>query len=106
MEVNISARHFELTPALKFYARDKISKIENYLGNVLSCHIVLFKDRYLYAVEVTIHSNHSIFTASAKSKNMYASIDMVVQKLKNQFKKHKNKSDRKFMRIIKKGGIL
>lgn len=106
MRINISARHFELTTALKIFAETKISKIENYLTDILSCHIVLFKDGYLYVAEVTMHTNHLTFTASAKSKDMYVAVNLVVQKLKSQFEKHKNKSDRKFVRILKEGRMV
>ena len=94
MKTNISARHFELTPALKSFVEDKISKIGNYADNILKCHVILYLDSYLYAAEVTVHGNHFNFNAKSKSKDMYNAIDKVVQKIINQIKKNKTKGNK------------
>jgi len=88
--LNISARHFELTPALKSFVEDKILKIEHYNKDILNCHVVLYLDSFLYVAEVTVHGSNFNLTAKAISKDMYDAIDKVVQKLSNQIKKIKD----------------
>ena len=54
------------------------------------------KDRYTF--ETAIYSRGTIIRAEECSNDMYASMDMVVEKLERQIRKHKTKLVREFAR--------
>jgi len=92
MEITVTFRHLEPRDALKEYATDKVSRIEKYLGNITEVHIILSHEKRAHIAEVIVHANRAKITAKEMHEdNMYASIDLVVDKIERQVKKHKDK---------------
>lgn len=92
MEMTVTFRHLEPSDALKNYAMEKVSRIEKYLSNITEVHIILTHEKLSNTAEVIVHANRSKITAREKDKdNMYASIDLMVDKLERQVKKKKDK---------------
>lgn len=84
---------FEPSEAIKNYATDKLQKLNLYfkeadelVANVL-CKVY---DGY-QVVEVTIPTKHIILRAEVKDQSVYSAIDLVIDKLETQIKKHKSK---------------
>jgi putative sigma-54 modulation protein len=92
MLVNISGHHIELTPALKSYAEAKMHKLEKHFKNITNVHVVLsLENKSLHKAEAEVHSAGAVITAAAESKDMYASIEALSDKLDKQIIKHKTK---------------
>lgn len=98
MNYNIRGQRFELTDALKDYVEKKLSKLERYfeapIGTDVNVTLSVLKD--LHSIEVTIYLPGVLLRAEVKSEDMYASTDLVVDKLERQIRKHKTKLNRKF----------
>lgn len=103
MKYNIRGVNIELTEALKDYVDKKISKLEKYfeapLASEASVTLSVIKD--MHTVEVTIPISGALLRAEVKNNDMYASIDLVVDKLERQIRKYKTKMNR---RIRQEGG--
>jgi len=92
MEMTVTFRHLEPSDALKDYAMDKVSRIEKYLSNITEVHIILSHEKRANTAEVIVHANRAKITAKETHEdNMYASIDLVADKIERQVKKHKDK---------------
>jgi putative sigma-54 modulation protein len=92
MEMTVTFRHLEPSDALKDYALDKVSRIEKYLSNITEVHIILSHEKRANTAEVVVHANRAKITAKeTHADNMYASIDLVADKIERQVKKHKDK---------------
>jgi len=77
---------------LRDYATDRVERIEKYLGNTAEVHIILSHEKHANIAEVIVHANRATITAKEQHEdNMYASIDLVVDKIERQVKKHKDK---------------
>ena len=98
MNFNIRGENIEVTAALRDYAEKKISKLERYFDTppTSDVHVTMsvFRDKQI--VEVTIPLNGVLLRAEEEHQDMYASIDLVVDKLERQIRKHKTKVNRKF----------
>ena len=93
MHTTITARHLKLTPALKEYITSKAEKFEHYVKPIIAVHVILnLAKSYLHAAEITIQTSHAFFSARAESRDMYASVDLVLEKMKKQLKKQKEKT--------------
>jgi len=93
MNIRVKANHVEITSALKEYAEKKLSKVDKFFDNIQSVVIELLvaenSDANLrQVVRTTVYASGSIIRAEAASKDMYASIDTVFDKLGVQLKKH------------------
>jgi putative sigma-54 modulation protein len=103
MKFGIRGEHLEVTEALRDYVEKKLSRLERYFDAPLSSevHVTLSVIKGLQTVEVTIPLAGAILRAEEKNNDMYASIDLVVDKLERQIRKLKTKANRK---IRQEGG--
>jgi putative sigma-54 modulation protein len=97
MKFNIRGANIEVTESLKDYVEKKIGKLERYFETTPNSdvHVTLSVVRELQSVEVTIPLIGVILRAEEKGNDMYASIDLVLEKLERQIRKHKTKVNRK-----------
>ena len=92
MEMTVTFRHLEPSDALREYVTERIARIEKYLGTTAEVHIILSHEKRANIAEVIVHANRATITAKEQHEdNMYASIDLVVDKIERQVKKHKEK---------------
>lgn len=91
MNITTTARHYQLTPALKEYAESKVKQLKKYFDNIVTAHIIFELEKYRQAVELTIHVNGKDFNGREVSEDMYASVDRVVEKLERQIRRYKGK---------------
>lgn len=93
MKFTIRGEKLEVTDAIKEYVTDKLSKMEKYFDNPEEINIkVLFSVRGReQKVEVTINSRTYDLRAEVSHSDMYAAIDLVLDKLETQMRKYKSK---------------
>lgn len=95
MKITTTARHYELTPALKDYAERKVLNLKKYFDQIGTAQITYSLEKYRHAVEISVHVNGRDFNSKEESEDMYASIDKVVDKLERQILKYKGKIKRR-----------
>jgi len=92
MQVNITFRNMFATDALRNHVQDKLGKVvDKYLDKVTEAHVTLSLERYLHHADVNLHAGHFHVRGKEKSEDMYASIDMAIDKIERQLKKHKER---------------
>ncbi len=91
MNIIVNGRNIEVTPALRKYAEEKISKFERYLSNITEAIITMTVEKYRHKVEVLLKANGILIQAEGVTGEIYSSIDDVVEKLEKQVKKYKEK---------------
>ncbi|MDQ0339922.1 putative sigma-54 modulation protein [Caldalkalibacillus uzonensis] len=98
MKFNIRGENIEVTPALRDYVEKKVGRLERYFQEDITSdvYVTLKVTRDQHSVEVTIPMPKLLLRAEEKSLDMYASIDLVVEKLERQIRKYKTKVNRKF----------
>ncbi|QRN95818.1 ribosome-associated translation inhibitor RaiA [Archangium violaceum] len=91
MQLNITFRQFGSSDSLKEYAKEKVERVNKYLDRAGEAHVVLSLERHLHHAEITIHSGSWVLRGRDKSEDMYASIDMAMDKIEAQLRKYKEK---------------
>ena len=91
MNIVTSARHLELTPALKNYAEEKVAKFDRYLTNVSEAKVTLILEKNVHKAEILLNVNGILIWAESSTGDIYSSIDEVIDKLDMQVKKYKGK---------------
>jgi putative sigma-54 modulation protein len=87
MEIIISGRHLVVTDSLRAYAEEKLQKIAAHVPKLTSARIVLDQEKAWQLVEITLHGKHLNLVATARTEEMYASIDEAIAKLDKQLHK-------------------
>lgn len=91
MNIIVTGRHLEITPALKSYAEKKIKRFDRYLSNIAEAIVTISVEKYRHKVEVLMKANGVLIQAEGVTGDVYSSIDEVTEKLERQVKKYKEK---------------
>ncbi|HEX5429825.1 MAG TPA: ribosome-associated translation inhibitor RaiA [Patescibacteria group bacterium] len=95
MNIQIKATNLELTASVKDYLDDKIGHLAKYV-KADEAKVELARDRHhrtgeVFRAEVMLIAGGKLMRADASSEDIYASIDLVVPKLREQIDKFKAK---------------
>jgi putative sigma-54 modulation protein len=95
MQINVTGRHLSVTEPIKEYARKKLESIGLDFPKIIDAHVILDVQKYRQICEIILTcTNHIHIEAEEVSENMYASIDVCVDKLARQMRKYKTKIQR------------
>jgi len=93
-EINVSVtfRHTESTPALMSYAIEKITHcVTKYVGYETNAHVVLSVEKRDHIAEVQVHSKGHDAAGKAVTGDLYSAIDKVTDTVEAQLRKQKDK---------------
>lgn len=98
MNYNIRGNKLEVTEAIREYVIKKLSKLERYFDTTPSSDVNVRLSVYNneQRIEVTIPMPQLVLRAEEHHADLYAAIDLVVNKLERQIRKYKTKINRKF----------
>ncbi len=92
MNITTTFRQMEGTDAVKSYAHDKVAKLQKFLRQAMRADITLSVDNKEHIAEVRISAGSTRLHGSERSDDMYASIDLVIDKLESQIRTIKGAS--------------
>ncbi len=93
MKLKVLSEKVKITPAIKAYIEEKICKLDKYFDspeNVEAKVMVRVKNNN-QMIEVTVPTKLFTLRAEECHSDLYAAIDLVVDKLEGQFRKHKTR---------------
>jgi len=93
MQIDISGQNVEVTQALRAYVTEKLEKLERHFGNLIAARVVLRLEKVQHIVDATVSvaGRPKDLHADAMAEDMYAAIDIMIDKLDRQVRKHKDK---------------
>ncbi len=91
MNVIVKGRNIDVTPALKEYVEKKIAKVVKQFKAVDDITAVLKVEKGNHIVEITVPASGILIRAQETTKDMYSSIDLVVEKIERQIHKYKTR---------------
>lgn len=91
MNIEITARHFDLTPELREHVESEVEGLTRFFDNIISSEVILDVEKYHQTAEIKARVYNTVITGTGDSNDMYASIEMAIDKVKTQLKKYKGK---------------
>jgi len=101
MQVQLSGQQIEITPALRERVEHQIDRLTRLDEKATSLSIVLLVDKLQQRAEGTLSVTGTKLHAEALASDMYASIDMLFDKLVSQLRKHREKVSDKHQREVR-----
>ncbi len=99
MNIAVTFKHIDSSDAIKQYAESKVLKLEKYLNNIMEAHVTLSIERVDHkesgVAQIKLSAKNLIVNAEEKSADIYSAIDLLLEKVESQIKKHKEKIRRK-----------
>ncbi len=91
MRVSVTFRHMEHQDKYRKYAEEKIGKLKKYLYNPVDANVVLTEEKHRSIAEIVIKADRTTIKGKETTNDMYKAIDMAIDKIEKQVKKHKDK---------------
>ncbi len=91
MLVTVKGKNVEVTDALKRYAEKKVQKLEKYFKDIKEAQVIQSVQRNWHIVEVQLEGDGILLRGEERTDDMYASIDLVVEKLERRVQRFKGK---------------
>jgi putative sigma-54 modulation protein len=95
MNLNVSGHQLEVTAAIRGYVSVKLERVRRHFDHVLDAHVTLSTSKLGQKAEVTLHIPGKELHCTCEHQDLYAAIDLLVDKLDRQVLKHKGKHSRR-----------
>ena len=89
--MKITGRHMDVTPALKRYIRTRFERLERYDVSLDRLEIVLSVTKLQHTAEVVCSIKGRRFQAKTSTREMYATVDQLADRLDGQIRKYKER---------------
>ncbi len=91
MNVEITGRHVEITPAIHSYVLKRLRKFIKIFGEDISFHVIIDVSKTRHTAEILLKTTLLDLTGKGQTEDMYSSILLAVDKIERQALKHKSK---------------
>ena len=93
MEIKVLGKGLEVTEAISDYVEKKLDRIDKYFESS-KAEVTIKTEKKEQIAETVIVANGEIYRAEAEEKDLYASIDKLVDILEGQIRKAKTKKEK------------
>ena len=91
MRLRITGRHLDITSALRSYVETRFGRLDRYELKIGSLQVVLGVEKLQHMAEVIGTVNGKPLQAKTSTREMYATIDALVDRVDGQFRKWKGR---------------
>jgi putative sigma-54 modulation protein len=91
MNLHMTGHHLEITPSIRDYVNTKMVRINRHFDHVIDVNMILSVEKLRQKIEANVHLSGKDIFAECENDDMYAAIDLLVDKLDRQIVKHKEK---------------
>ena len=91
MQVLVTFRHMDATPAIRKYAETKVQRVHKVMRRPIEAHVILEVSKRRHIAEITLSGEHLHVTAKEATADLYSAIDLAMDKIERQIQKHVSK---------------
>lgn len=93
MQVSMTGRHIEITDAMRGYMEEKAGKLGRFYDRIERIEVVVDQpSSSQHRVELVARADHkNTFVAQVDAGDFYEAVDLVVDKMEGQLRRHKEK---------------
>ena len=95
MQINLSGHHIEITDPLRDFVNSKFAKLERHFEQINNVQVTLTVEKLNQIAGAKLNVNGGEIFANSEHDDMYAAIDLLMDKLDRQLIKHKEKLNSK-----------
>lgn len=91
LQVTLSGRHVEITPALEDHVRKGIEKLTKFSDGILEVQAILSVEKLAHRAEINIGADGYSLHGESTTEDLYKSIDVAISRIQTQILRHKEK---------------
>lgn len=92
MQIQITGRHVDITDPIREFIDAKFARLTNHCDDITSAHVILSVEKGRQRAEAKLHIPGNDVFADSTEQDMYAALDLLLDKLDRQLIKHKEKA--------------
>jgi putative sigma-54 modulation protein len=91
MNLQLTGRHVDITPAIRGYVVAKLERINRHFDHVIDVEVIMTVEKLDQKIEANVHLSGKDIHVESNDADMYAAIDGLIDKLDRQILKHKER---------------
>lgn len=91
MNLSVTGHQLEVTPAIRSYITSKLERITRHFDHVIDVNVILSVEKLQQKAEASVHLRGKDLFAQSDDPDMYAAIDLLIDKLDRQVIEYKRK---------------
>ncbi|PLX90410.1 MAG: ribosomal subunit interface protein [Desulfuromonas sp.] len=91
MQIAVTFRHMESSDPVRSYVEEKLARVKKYIEEPIDAQVVLSVQKIVHRAEVTMVAKGLTMKSVEETSDMYAAIDLMVDKIERQLKRYKEK---------------
>jgi len=91
MNLSISGRHLDITPAIREYVRNKLARVLRHFDHVIDTQVMLSVEPLRHQAEITMRLPGKDIHCEAEQENLYAAIDTLIDKIDRKVVQYKDR---------------
>jgi putative sigma-54 modulation protein len=92
VQINTSIRHGHISDATQAMVQEKLEKLTRLYDRISALEITIdLEHRDMPAVDLKVSAKKHDFVAAGQAENLLAAVDIAVDKMEQQLRKHKEK---------------
>ena len=101
MKIQIQGDKIKVTKAIKDYIEEKLTRLDKYFKNSddIKCSVLIRVKNNLETIEVSIPTSKFYIRAEESNEDLYASIDLIVDKLERMIRKNKTRLNKHYKNV-------
>jgi len=92
MNLHLTGNKLPITPAIREYVEAKLERITHHFDHVIDVNFIMTIEKLEHKAEATVHIRGRDIFCESSAPDMYAAIDVLIDKLDRTIIKHKEKS--------------
>jgi putative sigma-54 modulation protein len=92
MNLQITGHHLDVTPAIREYIESKLERVLRHCDNVIDTKVMLSLEPLKHRAEITIRVRGKDLHCESSQDNLYAAIDVLMDKIDRQVIEYKNRA--------------
>lgn len=91
MQLTVTFRHLESSDALKKYVEERTNRLTKYVDRPMEGQVTLTVQKFRHIADVVLNADGLRIAGQEAHDDMYAAIDLVMDKIERQVKKYREK---------------
>ena len=92
MNLTVTGHHVDVTESMRNYVDEKLKRLKRHSESLFDVHVILSVEKQRQKAEATIQVSGAKLYADTTEPDMYAAIDLMMDKLDRQLVRHKEKA--------------
>jgi len=91
MQLQITGRHMDISPALKARAERELGQFERYFDNIVYCHLRFEEEKVGHSATLDVKVYGEVLSVTSKGDNPFAALELGTDKMKRRLKDYKER---------------